>query len=79
MSSHRPVRSLPLCKCPINFLCNNAKATESDNGNLPKHVAITCDIPAYHKQVFTFFETMHLMTKFVAVYFSLSILALMVP
>lgn len=39
MSSHRPVRSLPLCKCPINFLCNNAKATKSDHGNLPKHVA----------------------------------------
>ncbi len=50
MSSHRPVRSLPLCKCPINFLCKQRQATESDNGNLPKHVAITCDIPAYHNK-----------------------------
>ncbi len=55
MSSHMPVHSLPLCKCPINFLCNNAKATKSDHGNLPKHFVIMCDIPAYHEQGFTFF------------------------
>lgn len=55
MSSHGPIHSLQLCKCPVNFLCNYAKATESDHGNLSKHVLIMCDIPAYHKQGFTFF------------------------